>query len=130
MWPPPLLRDRPLALQFILAGVLPVLFGVVCGVLLGASGLWFQIVITAGALGGMNAGYEHATLRGGFWRGISGGAVFACALYVTHAVRGVPALATLPLPLPAMAVFYAVMGTPFGVLGAWLRSRRERAATS
>ncbi len=125
MWPPPLLRDRPFAVQVVLAAVLPIAFGAGCGVLYGASGLWFNIVVTAGALGGTSAGFEHDDWRGGFLRGASGGALFAIALYATHEARRVPALAHLPLALPLMAIFYAVMGIPFGVLGAWLRARRR-----
>ena len=125
MWPPPLLRERRLAVQVVLAGVLPILFGVLCGVLLGTSGLWFDAVTTAGAFGGVNAGYEHDDWRGGFWRGITGGALFAISLVVTHEARGAQQRAHLPASLPLMAVFYAVMGIPFGLLGAWLRGRRD-----
>ena len=38
------------------------------------------------------------------------GGGIAGALLAVHQVRGVPALATLPLALPLMGVFYAVMG--------------------
>jgi len=125
VWPPPLLRDRPLAIQIVLAAVLPILFGVVCGVLLGESGLWFQIVVNAGGLGGVNAGFEHDGWRGGLLRGAIGGPLFAIALIATHEARGVPAQADLPVALPLMVIFYAAMGMPLGALGGWLRRRRS-----
>jgi hypothetical protein len=125
VWPPPLLRARSLAAQVVLAVVLPLLFGVGCGVLLGASGSWFQIVVTAGGLGGVNAGFEHDGWRGGLLRGALGGPLFALALVGTHEARDVPALAHLPLALPFMTIFYASMGMPLGALGGWLRHRRE-----
>jgi hypothetical protein len=123
LWPPPLLRDRPRALQIVFAVVVPIAFGAVCGVVLGESGLWFQILMLGGGVGGVNAGFEHDTLRGGLARGASGGALFAAALLITHEARDVPALAHLPLALPVMAIGYAVMGTPLGGLGGWLRCR-------
>jgi hypothetical protein len=124
MWPPPLLRQRGRAAQLVLLIVLPTLFGAACGLLLGTSGLVFQIAMALGAVGGVGAGFEHASWRGGFWRGASGGALFAAALLVGHTLHGVPARATLPAPLPWMTAFYAGMGIPFGALGGWLRGRR------
>jgi hypothetical protein len=130
MWPPPLLRDRSFALQLVLAVVLPILFGVLCGWLLGASGTWFHIVVTAGGLGGVNAGFEHDGWRNGLVRGALGGPLFAAALVVTHEARGVPMAAHLPVALPFMTIFYASMSMPLGALGGWLRGRSELARRS
>jgi hypothetical protein len=111
----------------VLAVVLPILFGVLCGWLLGASGLWFHIIVTAGGLGGVNAGFEHDGWRAGVARGAIGGPLFALALVATHELRDVPAAAHLPVALPFMTIFYASMSMPLGALGGWLRHRSERA---
>jgi hypothetical protein len=120
-----LLGQRPLAVQVILVVVLPVAFGALCGTVLGASQLWFNVLMLVAGLGGIGGGFEHAGARAGLLRGIVAGALFAGALLVTFEARGVPALTPLPASMPIMAVGYAVMGMPFGALGGWLRGRSE-----
>lgn len=125
-WPPPLLRDRSRIAQIVLAGILPVAFGVACGVVLGTSRPWFEGLMIAGGVGGIGAGFEHVGWRAGGLRGIVGGALFAVALLAAFVLRGAPALAPLPAPLPIMAIAYAVFGVPFGMLGGALRGRVVR----
>ncbi len=108
-----------------MAVVLPAAFGALCGAVLGASELWFNVLMLAAAAGGVLGGFEHAGARSGVRRGLVGGVVFAAALLVTFEARGLRALAPLPASLPIMAVGYAVMGLPFGALGGWLRGRSE-----
>jgi hypothetical protein len=126
MWPPALFRERTVPVQILLAGLLPLAFGALCGYLLGASSPGFKIVSALGAIGGIGAGFEHDGPKGGFWRGLSGGTLFAAALVITHRISGAPPLTVWPLPLTMMAVIYALTGIPFGVLGSWLRERRDR----
>ena len=130
MWPPPLFRRRPLAAQLIGAVVLPVAFGALCGVVLGASASWFNLLMFIAGIGGILGGFEHADARQGLLRGLAGGVIFVGSLLVTFAARGVPALASLPASLPAMAVIYVVMGMPLGALGGWLRGRSEKRAAA
>ena len=125
MWPPVLFRERSIVARLLLAGALPLLFGALCGYLLGESNLWFTVISTAGIVGGVSAGFEHVGVRDGFVRGITGGGLFAIGLVGVHVARGVPALAYLPASLCVMAVVYGLSGAPFGVLGGWLRGRRE-----
>ena len=129
---PPLFRQQPLALQVILAGVLPIAYGALCGYLLGASLVWFNVLMLLAGVGGVAGGFEHASAREAAVRGIAAGVLFAAALLAMFELRGVPALTPLPAPVPVMAVVYAVMGIPVGMLGGWLRARAElrRAATS
>lgn len=125
MWPPPLLRERPRALQVVAVVVLPIVFGAICGWLLGESDTAYQVLVALGVIGGINAGFEHATVREGLLRGIAGGVLFAASIVVVHEIRGVEAAAELPADLGVMAVIYAVLGAAFGALGGWLRHRRE-----
>jgi hypothetical protein len=110
-------------MQVFLVVVLPITFGALCGYVLGASKPWFNILMIVAGLGGIGGGFEHAGARPGLVRGIAGGVLFAGALLVAFEVRGVPALTPLPASLPIMAIGYAVMGTPLGALGGWLRGR-------
>jgi len=125
VWPPPLLRQRPLAVQLVITVVLPAAFGALCGTVLGVSALWFNVLMLAAGVGGVLGGFEHDGARSGFLRGLVGGVVFAASLLVTFDARGVRALAPLPASLPIMAVGYAIMGLPLGALGGWLRGRSE-----
>lgn len=129
MWPPPLLRDRPRAVQVFLAVILPVLFGAVCGYLLGLNGIAYDILTLLGVLGGINAGYEHLGAREGLVRGVVGGALFALAIVVVHDLTGKAPEADLPASLGVMAVIYTVLGTAFGALGGVLRRRAEHRTT-
>ena len=126
---PPLLRDRPRAAQVVLAVVAPVVFGAVCGYVLGSSEGGFNLLMLLAGVGGIGAGFEHLGPREGAIRGIVGGVLFTAALVVCFGVRGVPAVVPLPAPLAAMAVIYAVMGVPLGALGGRLRARSETRRT-
>lgn len=123
MWPPPLFRDRPVAVQIVLAVVLPIAFGALCGFELGRSQAVFQILMLVAGIGGVAAGFEHPGPRAGIVRGLVGGVLFIGALVATFEVRGLPALAPMPIPLPLIAIIYAAMGMPLGALGGWLRAR-------
>jgi len=126
VWPPPLLAQRPRAVQVFLVVVLPVAFGALAGTMLGSSKLWFNVLMLVVTLGGIGGGFEHASARSGLLRGLVGGVLFAGPLAVTFELRGLPALTPLPVAVPVVAVVYAVMGMPLGALGGWLRARTER----
>jgi hypothetical protein len=123
LWPPPLLAERPRPVQIFLVGVLPIAFGALCGYELGASATWFQILMLLAGLGGIGGGFEHASPRSGFLRGLVGGVLFIGSLVVVFKARGAPALAPLPAGLAITAIVYAAGGMPLGALGGWLRRR-------
>jgi hypothetical protein len=125
LWPPILFRQRPRAVQLIGGVVLPLVFGAICGAVLGVSETCFNVLMLVAGIGGVLGGFEHVGARQGALRGIAGGVLFVGALVVSFAVRGKPALTHLPVSLPVMLVFYAVMGVPLGALGGWLRGRSE-----
>ena len=125
MWPPPLFSTRPRAVQVVIAVVIPVMYGAICGAVLGASQPGFNLLMLVAGIGGVLGGFEHATAREGLVRGLVGGALFAGALLASFEARGLPALTPLPATMPVMAVIYAVSGMPLGALGGWLRARSE-----
>lgn len=122
---PPLLRQRSIAAQLVLAVVAPVAFGALCGYELGNSETVFNLLMLLAGVGGVLAGFEHLGARAGAIRGIVGGVLFTGALVACFAGRGAPQVAHLPLALPGMAVLYAAMGVPLGALGGRLRRRAE-----
>jgi len=111
--------------QLVGAIVVPVVFGAICGAVLGAAQLGFNLLMLVAGIGGILGGFEHATARDGALRGLVGGVLFAGPLLLAFEARGVPALVPLPASLPVMAVIYAVSGMPLGALGGWLRARSE-----
>jgi hypothetical protein len=121
--PPPLLRDRPVAVQVILAVVLPIAFGALCGFELAHSRAAFQILMLVAGVGGIGAGFEHPGARPGAVRGIIGGVLFTTALVLVFESRGLPALTPLPAALPITAIGYAAGGPLLGALGGWFCAR-------
>jgi len=69
----PLLAERPPGEQAFIVLVLPALFGAVCGVLLGISAGIYTVLTLLGILGGIVAGYDHATASEGALRGVADG---------------------------------------------------------
>jgi len=72
----PLLADRRPGEQVFIVLALPALFGAICGVILGISGGLYTVLTLLGILGGIGAGYDHATPGEGALRGVAAGALF------------------------------------------------------
>jgi len=120
----PLLLTRPFAAQVVIAVVVPVLFGLLTGFVLGVSEVGYLILTLLGIVGGFAAGYDHLGADQGFVRGVIGGLLFGIFILVGHSVFGQEAKATIPEP----HVFLVVLTTIFGaVLGAWGGARRAKA---
>ena len=130
MKPPPLLRDRPVAVQILLAVVLPIAAGALCGFELAHSKAAFQILMLVAGIGGVGGGFEHPSARSGALRGLVGGVLFTTALVLVFEMRGLPALTPLPAALPITAIGYAAGGPLLGALGGWLRARSIARATA
>ena len=125
---PPLLRDRPVALRLLLAGALPVAFGLLTGYLLGKTEAGYLVCSVLGVLGGYFAGIEHATARAGAARGVLGGALFGSSILLGHALEGSHPKAHLPEPEVILVVITTLLGAGLGWLGGRTRARREEPA--
>ena len=104
---------------------MPAVVGVINGVVIGVSDLWFNVIMAVAVIGGVLGGFEHVGARSGLVRGLISAASFSVLLLITFEARGVPLVAKLVAPLPIMAVVFTVVGGLFGVLGGWLRGRSE-----
>jgi hypothetical protein len=129
VFPPPLLASWPLPVRLVLAGVVPISFGLLCGALLGSSGPLFLVLQVVGIAGGYWAGLEHARPRSGFLRGITGGLLFGSSILAGHALEGGAAHGLLPDPQALQVAITTTSGALLGLLGARLRRRIEAAQT-
>lgn len=120
----PLLLERPLPTQLVMAVAVPALFGLLTGYLLGVTEIGYLVLSLLGILGGFAAGYDHRGAGEGFQRGILGGLLFGVFILVGHSVFGQEAKATLPHPHVLLPVITTVLGS---LLGAWGGARRARA---
>lgn len=124
---PTLFRDRPRPLQIVLGGAVPLAFGAVVGVVLGASaGVYWALSALAG-LGAVLAGFEHQDGWGGADRGLVGGAVFGLGVLLAHWITGTHAKVSLGGFPPFLIVIDAIAGMFLGALGGRIaRGMRER----
>ena len=122
----PLLEEHPRPVQFILAVVVPALFGALTGYILGVSEPVYLVFSVIGVVGGIGAGYDHVGARAGALRGILAGVVFGSSILIAHEIHGAVAKAHLPEPAILLVVITTLLGCAFGALGGWLRARTMR----
>ncbi len=125
IWPPPLLEEHPRWLQFILACVVPALFGAITGYFLGVSAAAYTILGIIGIAGGVGAGFDHLGTAAGARRGVLAGLIFGSSILIAHQIQGADAKAHLPDPEILLLVVTMVLGSAFGALGGRLRVRHS-----
>ena len=125
MKPPPLFSTLPRTAQVQLAGLGPVLFGMVCGFLLEASAAGYWVLSTAGLLGAVSGGREHSGAAAGARRGLLAGSLFGFGLVLAHAIAREHELVTIPHPAVLLIAITSVIGTVFGAAGGAVRSKLE-----
>ena len=113
-------------MQVVSAIVLPIAFGLICGIVLGVNGALYGVLTVLAILGGIGAGYEHYDAAEGAARGVAGGLLFGTFILFGHAVAGTRAKATLPDPHVVLVLLTVLGGVGFGALGGSLRRRRMR----
>lgn len=121
----PLLLDRPPAAQMILAIVVPAVFGLIVGLVLGISEGGYLVLSVLGILGGLFAGYDHRGADQGVVRGFCGGLLFGVFILVGHSVFGMQAKAKIPDPHVVLVVITTVFGMILGGIGGALRARHN-----
>jgi len=110
----------------VLAIVVPAVFGLLTGIVLGVSEIGYLVLSVLGIAGGFFAGLEHRFVPEGAIRGFTGGILFGTFILLGHKVSGLDAKAHLPEPAAVLVVITTVLGIGLGALGA--RTRLKRAA--
>jgi hypothetical protein len=125
---PPLLSSRPVPLRIVVAGVVPAVFGAICGWLLGVSELAYTVLaVPVAILGGAAAGFEHTKPRQAAIRGLIGGGLFGGFILIVHELTGKAAKAHLPDPPIVLAAVTALVGSGLGAVGAgWRRDAESK----
>src|SRR6202140_2655024 len=125
MKPPPLFSTLPRSAQVQLAGLGPLLFGMVCGFLLEATAGGYWVVSTVGLLGAVSSGMEHSGAPAGARRGLLAGSLFGIGVVLAHAIARERELVTIPHPVLLILVT-SVIGTLFGAAGGAASSTLEK----
>jgi hypothetical protein len=126
----PLLAERRPFEQAFIVLALPSLFGAICGVLLGVSEGLYTVLTLLGILGGVAAGYDHATASEGAVRGIAGGALFGTFILLAHAIAGTHAKAKLPEPHIVLPIATTLIAIALGAIGGAIRARSLRSVAA
>lgn len=110
----------------VLAGLIPVIYGIVCGWLLGVNKTAYLIVTLLAIVGGYVGGLEHDGAREGALRGVVAGALFGAAIVLTEQAIGKQPTTKIPSPAIILVGITAVFGVVLGALGGARRARREK----
>lgn len=119
----PLLREHPRPVQFVLAVVVPALYGGLTGYFLGVSEPVYLVLSIIGIVGAVGAGFDHLGAKAGAGRGIIAGSVFGASILIAHEIHGAAATAHLPEPAILLVAVTTVLAVAFAALGGRLRER-------
>jgi hypothetical protein len=123
---PPAFDERPPILQIVGGVVVPAVFGLLTGFVLGWSEVLYLIMAgPIGIGGGFVAGIEHRAADEGVVRGIIGGLVFGSFILLGHEIAGTDPKAHLPEPEVGLVFITTIAGAILGGLGGRYRARHE-----
>jgi hypothetical protein len=109
----------------VLAGLVPVAFGAICGWLLGVNKTAYLVCSLLAIAGGYVAGQEHDGAGEGAIRGFVGGLLFGGAIVLVHEATGKSAKADIPHPAIILVAITAVAGVILGALGGNRRANAD-----
>ena len=126
---PPLVSEREEKTAFVLMVVVPSVFGIITGIMLGVSEPLYLLLSILGIAGGFGAGIEHDDPWVGVYRGLLGGLLFGFWILFTHGVLfDDPPKAKLPDPETGLILITTVLGAILATLGSRWRRKQQRAA--
>ncbi|HEY4281373.1 MAG TPA: hypothetical protein VGM91_24385 [Conexibacter sp.] len=99
----------------------PLGWGLVCGLVLGASGGLYLLCAVISTVGGINAGAQHTRYRDALLRGVSGGLLLGVAILAGFALSGAEdPKVDLPDPRLALLALTTIPSLPLSAIGCWL----------
>jgi hypothetical protein len=122
---PVYLLDRPLAARIVLVVLIPAIFGLIAGFVLGHSKVVYLALQVVAIIGGYVAGFEHRSAREAALRGLIGGACFGGGILLMHELTGDDPVVELPDPPVILAAITAAIGAILAAFGAGARANRE-----
>jgi hypothetical protein len=124
---PPPFDERPFWLQVAGGIVVPMVFGILTGLVLGWSEVLYYVMAGPIAIaGGFLAGIEHRVVDDGAVRGAIGGLVYGSFILIGHEIANNAPKAHLPDPQGGLVFATTLGGAILGALGAYLVTRRAR----
>jgi hypothetical protein len=124
---PPPFDERPFWLQVAGGIVVPLVFGMLTGFVLGWSEILYYVLAGPIAIaGGFLGGIEHRGADDGLVRGAIGGLVFGSFILIGHEIMNNEPKAHLPDPQGGLVFVTALGGAILGALGGHWRMRQER----
>ena len=124
---PPAFDERPFAVQIVGAIVVPVIFGLLTGFVLGWSEVLYLLMVgPIGIAGGFLGGIEHRRADEGLLRGAIGGLVFGSFILIGLEIMNTEPKAHLGDPQAGLAVVTTLGGAILGAAGGHWRMRQER----
>jgi hypothetical protein len=103
----------------------PIVFGAICGWLLGVNEAAYLVLSILAIAGGYVAGMEHEGAGQGAIRGLVGGALFGGSILLVHEAIGEEPKAHLPEPEILLVAITTVAGVILGALGGRRRQQKE-----
>ncbi|HEV7751220.1 MAG TPA: hypothetical protein VGO71_06750 [Baekduia sp.] len=119
-------EERSPAERVIGALVVPLVFGALCGVVLGWSAVGYWALQVLAALGGILGGFEHRGAAEGARRGAVSGVIFGAGILLGHAIAGTGAEVSLGSVPGLLPVITGVAGCAFGAIGGARRAALAR----
>jgi hypothetical protein len=124
---PPAFEERSPVEQIVGGVVLAMVFGLICGLVLGWNEpLYWVLVGPLALLGGFLGGMEHRATDDGLMRGAMGGLVFGSFILLGLEITNNEPTAHIGEPQAGLVLVTTVVGAIVGTLGAAYRIRRER----
>jgi hypothetical protein len=120
-------EDRPFSLQVLGGIVVPLVFGILTGLVLGWSEILYYVMAGPIAIaGGFLGGMEHRSIDNAVVRGAMGGLIYGSFILIGHEIANNAPKAHLPDPQGGLVFATALGGAILGALGAYLATRRGR----
>lgn len=123
-----LLKDRTATEEAVIAVAIPLVFGLITGIMLGVSEIVYLVMSVLAILGGYAAGLEHEYALEGFYRGLLGGLLFGTGILLAHGIADVEPKAEVLEPEIVLVAITGTFGAGLGALGGRTRERALRRA--